>query len=236
MAPAFFKLSPSRHLRRLLLAMMIFSILPAAHATADDRPLRIIFLGDSLTAGLGLDVEEAYPNLIQKKLSAAGMKAKVVNAGVSGDTSAGGLRRIEWLLREPADVLVIALGANDGLRGLDVDSMKKNLRSMIDLARAHCKDMTVVLAGMLVPPNQGADYARRYGEAFSEVARDANVPLLPFLLEGVAGNPELNQPDGVHPNVRGQEIIAEHVWEMLRDVLEKRKTARAKCDVQQKAS
>ena len=211
------------------LPLILLTTLVPFPAHADQRSLRVVFLGDSLTAGFGLEVDEAYPALIQEKMNAAGIKAKIVNAGISGDTSAGGLRRIEWLLREPADVLIIALGGNDGLRGLDVDAMKKNLSSMIGLARMTCREMTIVLAGMLVPPNQGSDYSQRYAKVFSDVAKDETVELLPFLLEGVAGNPDLNQPDGVHPNVEGQKVIAEHVFKMLHPILEKHRDFRVVC-------
>ena len=176
---------------------------------------RIVFLGDSLTAGFGLDLDEAYPALIQDKIAALGKNVKVVNAGISGDTTAGGLSRLDWLMKERVDILVIALGANDGMRGVSVESMKENLRLIIRGAKAKAPKAEIVLAGMLLPPNQGAEYSARYRQAFPDLAREEKVRLLPFLLEGVAGKPELNLPDAIHPTADGQKILAENVWAVL---------------------
>ncbi|MGE0042556.1 MAG: arylesterase [Vicinamibacterales bacterium] len=189
---------------------------PASPEPASGRP-RVVFLGDSLTAGLGLPVEESYPSLIQARLDAAGYGYEVINAGVSGDTSAGGLRRLEWVLDGPAKVLVVALGGNDGLRGLDPGELRRNLTAIIEAGRQ--RGLTVVLAGMEAPPNFGADYTARFREVYQDLAREYDLAFIPFLLQGVAGDPALNQADGIHPNRRGAEIVAETVWRALEPVL-----------------
>ena len=179
----------------------------------------IVFLGDSLTAGFGVERSEAFPALIADKIRAAGLPFEVENAGLSGDTSAGGLRRIDWLLQRPVDVLVVELGANDGLRGLDLKSMKANLQAIIDKAKAKNPAVKIVLAGMQVPPNLGAEYASGFQRVFSELARDNNAVLIPFLLEGVGGQRELNQADLIHPNPAGHRIVADLVWRTLEPIL-----------------
>lgn len=189
---------------------------PAPSPPADDVPL-VVFLGDSLTAGLGLDEERAYPAVISRRLAAAGTPIRVVNAGVSGDTTAGGLRRLGWLLRQQPDVVVVSLGGNDGLRALDVEMSEENLRQIVVQARA--AGARVLLTGMLVPPNYGPDYAARFHAIYPRLAAELDVPLVPFLLEGVAADPALNQGDGIHPNAEGQERVAEVVLPYLKDVL-----------------
>lgn len=197
---------------------------PAASALeADTNALTVVYLGDSLTAGYGLaqGEDQAYPALIEAKADSAGIAVHTVNAGVSGDTSAGGLRRIEWLAsRQRIDVLVLALGANDGLRGLPVDALKANLEGTIEAARAANPDVRIVLAGMMVPTSMGGAYGQRFAEVYPDIAREQNVELVPFLLDRVGGVPALNQPDGVHPTAQGQHIMAETVWQTLRPVLE----------------
>lgn len=182
-----------------------------------DRPL-VIFLGDSLTAGLGLAEEQAFPNLVARQLAADGKEVRLVNAGSSGDTTAGGLARLDWLLGQKPDVLVVCLGANDGLRGLPLDQTEENLRQII--RRAQAAGARVLLLGMLVPPNYGPDYARSFAAIYPQLAQELGVPLMPFLLEDVAAVPELNQADGIHPSARGQEILAENVLPWLRPLLE----------------
>jgi acyl-CoA thioesterase-1 len=182
---------------------------------------RIVFLGTSLTAGLGLDPDQAYPALIQRKLDAEGLRFEAVNAGVSGETSAGARRRIDWLLRQPAALLVIETGANDGLRGLEVDSLRSNIQAIIDRAKRQSPPPAVLLVGMRAPPNLGSDYSRRFGRIYSELAGENQVPLVPFLLDGVAGRPSLNQADLIHPNAEGQRRIAETVWEVLEPLLKR---------------
>jgi acyl-CoA thioesterase-1 len=179
----------------------------------------VLFLGTSLTAGLGLPPEEAYPALVQQKIDSAGLPFHVINAGVSGETSAGALRRVDWLLRQPFDVLVLETGANDMLRGFDLDSTEANIRGIVRRVRALHPDVPIVLAGMLAPPNLGADYARRFGEIYPRVAEEEKLVLIPFLLQGVAGVPSLNQGDGIHPNRQGATIVAENVWKVLEPVL-----------------
>jgi len=188
---------------------------PAAAQVAA-RP-RIIFLGDSLTAGYGLDLEQSVPSLIQKHLDAEGYKYEVVNAGVSGDTSAGGLRRLEWSLDGDVRILVIELGANDGLRGLPVAGMKQNLKTIIGKARD--RGIEVLLTGMEAPPNYGPLYTAEFRQVFRDLADDHGVVFVPFYLDGVAGNPSLNIADGMHPNPAGARIVEANLWQALRPML-----------------
>ena len=187
-------------------------------AALDARPV-VLFFGTSLTAGLGLDPEEAYPALIQRRIDSAGLGYRVVNGGVSGETSAAGLRRIDWLLQEPVAVLVLELGANDALRGQNVAAARANLQAIIDRTRARYPAVRVVVAGMEAPPNLGGRYTREFRDLFVTLARDNRAVLIPFLLEGVGGVPELNQPDGIHPNPEGARVVADNVWRMLAPVL-----------------
>lgn len=191
---------------------------PAPVAPAAARP-RIVFLGDSLTAGLGLQPAESIPSLLQARLDGAGYKYEVVNAGVSGDTSAGGLRRLDWSLQGPVDVLVLELGANDGLRGLPVAEMKRNLDEII--ATAKRRGVTVVLTGMEAPPNYGAAYTSEFRQVFSDLAKQHGVVFVPFFLDGVAGDPKLNQRDGIHPNPEGARIVERLMWTTLEPLLER---------------
>jgi acyl-CoA thioesterase I len=192
------------------------SSFPATAAAPDARP-RLVFLGDSLTAGLGLSPEQAYPTLIQQKIDADSLDYQVVNAGVSGDTSAGGLSRLDWALEGDVRVMVVALGGNDGLRGLPAAELKKNLGTIIE--RAQAKHVGVVLAGMEAPPNFGQDYIVQFHKVYPELARQYGVPLVPFLLQGVAGIDGLNQRDGIHPTAEGARTVADNVWTVLRPML-----------------
>jgi acyl-CoA thioesterase-1 len=176
---------------------------------------RIVFLGDSLTAGYGLDPEQAYPKLVETALREKGSEVTVVNAGVSGDTTAGGLRRLNWILRQPVDTLFIALGANDALRGQSVEAAKDNLRDMIRTARKAYPEARIILAGMLAPPNMGQAYQEAFAQIYPDLAKSEDVELLPFLLDGVAGEPQLNLADGTHPNAEGHRRIARLVIEVL---------------------
>ena len=180
----------------------------------------VLFLGTSLTAGLGVDESEAYPALIQQKIDAAGLAFRVINAGESGGTSAGGLRRIDWLLRQPVRVLVLELGANDALRGQDLDATRRNLEEIINRTRAAYPAADVLVAGMQAPPNLGDGYTREFREIFPDLARQHRAALIPFLLERVAAVPRLNQADGIHPTAEGQRIMAENVWKVLEPVLQ----------------
>lgn len=228
-------------LQALLLAILLgASILPALSASAQpaqpDQPARppaaasapfsdnapvIVALGDSLTAGYGLAEEESYPSLLQAHLRKAGYPQRVVNAGVSGDTSAGGLARLDWVLQQPVQVLIVCLGANDGLRGLDTEAMRRNLEAII--VKGQKAGATVILAGMHMPTNYGPVYRRRFDAVFPALARKYKLPFLPFLLEGVAGKPALNQADGMHPTAQGARLVEENVWKVLRPVLDAQK-------------
>jgi acyl-CoA thioesterase-1 len=179
----------------------------------------ILFLGDSLTAGLGVEPGQAYPALIAAKIHAKNLPYEVINAGVSGDTTAGGLARLDWVLQKKIDVLVLALGANDGLRGLPVEQMKSNLQAIIDKVKARNPAVKVVIAGMRMPPNLGGDYASAFRDAFPEIASANNVALVPFLLDGVGGHEVLNQADQIHPTADGQKVVAENVWRVLEPIL-----------------
>jgi acyl-CoA thioesterase-1 len=179
----------------------------------------IIFFGDSITAGSGLDPDEAFPALIQKKLDAVGRPWRVVNAGLSGETTAGGLRRLDWILRQPVDIFVIELGGNDGLRGIPPENSQANLQTMIERIRAKHPRVTLVLAGMQMPTNMGPDYTRRFAAMYPELAEKNRTALIPFLLEGVGGVASLNQADGIHPTAAGHQILADTVWRTLQPLL-----------------
>ena len=193
---------------------------PAAVATAApvpaDAPL-VVFLGDSLTAGLGLPVDQAYPALVAAELARKGRPIRAVNAGVSGDTTAGGLRRADWVLSQRPDVVVLALGANDGLRGLPLPEAERNLRGIV--AKARSAGARVLLCGMLIPTSYGPEYEEGFAGLFPRVAKEERLPLVPFLLEGVAGRKELNQEDGIHPSAEGQRIVAANVLPYLEPLL-----------------
>ena len=182
-----------------------------------DQP-RVVILGDSLTAGLGLPIEQAFPSLLQQRIDAKGLAYRVVNAGVSGDTSAGGVSRLDWALDGNVRVLVVALGGNDGLRGLSPAQLKQNLAQIIE--RAQARGISVILAGMEAPPNYGREYIVAFHKVYPALAQQYHVPLVPFLLAGVAGSETLNQPDGIHPTATGARIVADNVWSVLEPVLE----------------
>jgi acyl-CoA thioesterase I len=180
-----------------------------------NQPKSILFFGDSLTAGYGLSPEEAFPALIEKELNKKSNAVKSTNAGLSGETSAGGLARIDWVLRQPIDVFVLELGANDGLRGLPLDQTRKNLQGIIDKVRAKYPKAKLVLAGMMVPPNMGKQYSAEFKNIYPELAKKNNATLIPFLLDGVGGIEKLNQADGIHPNVEGHKIVAKNLSVVL---------------------
>ncbi|HMO65410.1 MAG TPA: arylesterase, partial [Verrucomicrobiota bacterium] len=191
-----------------LLAALLFIASPASRADDAAVPVRLLVLGDSLAAGFGVDPDEAYPARLEQLARAAGLPVTVVNGGVSGDTTAGGLRRLNWLLRQPPDVLLVALGGNDGLRGLPPAATRSNLLAIVDAARARVPGVRVVIAGMQMPPNLGDEYKREFRELFPAVAEAAVAALVPHLLEGVGGRPEMNLPDGIHPTPAGHAVIA----------------------------
>lgn len=186
----------------------------------------ILILGDSLAAGSGVDLDEAFPALLQKKIDEAGLKFEIINAGVSGDTSAGGLRRMDWLLRRKIDVLVLELGGNDGLRGIAPATTKTNLQTIIDRTKAKYPQVKVVVAGMQMPPNMGEEYNTAFRQVFPEVAKANKAALVPFLLEGVGGKAQFNLPDQIHPNPDGHKIVAENVWKVLNPVIRSDASAR----------
>jgi acyl-CoA thioesterase-1 len=186
---------------------------------AAPAPRVILFLGDSITAGYGLDPDQAFPALIQGKIDAKVWNFKVVNAGQSGDTSAGGLNRLDWLLKNRVDILILELGANDGLRGLPPETTKSNLQAIIERTQAKYPEVKIIVAGIKVPPNMGGDYGRKFEAVFVDVAKKNKALLIPFVLEGVGGSRELNLPDGVHPTAKGHEIVAANVWKVLEPVL-----------------
>jgi acyl-CoA thioesterase I len=177
----------------------------------------VVALGDSITAGLGVAADEAFPARLEARLRAEGYAYRVVNAGVSGDTTAGGLRRVDWALRSSPEVVIVALGANDGLRGQSPPAMRANLDEIV--ARLQAAGARVLLAGMRLPPNYGGEYTKEFEAVFPAVARGARITLMPFLLDGVAGVPRLNQADGIHPTAVGQQVIADHIWPYLRPLL-----------------
>jgi acyl-CoA thioesterase-1 len=175
----------------------------------------ILFFGTSLTAGMGLDPNDAYPAVIQEKLDSLDLPYQVVNAGLSGETTASGRNRIGWVLNQEVDIFVLELGANDGLRGVPLDETRKNLQAIIDTIRSKNAETKIILAGMQIPPNMGQEYTSEFRNIFPELSKKNNTRLIPFLLENVGGNPELNQQDGIHPTAKGQKILAENVWEIL---------------------
>jgi acyl-CoA thioesterase-1 len=179
----------------------------------------ILFYGDSLTAGYGLSTDDAFPAVIEKTLNKKGKTTKVVNAGLSGETSAGGLNRLDWVLKQPIDLFVLELGANDGLRGLPLDQTQKNLQAIIDKVKMKYPKAKIVIAGMLVPPNMGPDYTASFRKIFPDLAKKNNAALIPFLLQNVAGDEKLNLADGIHPNVDGHKIVAENVLKVIEPLL-----------------
>ena len=192
-----------------------------AETKADSSTAKIaLFFGDSITAGYGLDdPSEAFPGVIKNKIDSLKLPYKVINAGLSGETTAGGNGRIDWLLKQKIDVFLLELGANDGLRGIPATETSKNLQSIIDKVKAKYPEAKIVLLGMQVPPNMGADYTNKFKAVFPALAAKNNIPLVPFLLQGVGGVPELNQGDGIHPTAEGAKIVAENVWKVLKGVL-----------------
>lgn len=186
-------------------------------AEADDQI--ILFFGNSLSAGYGLEEGQSFPDRIQETIDSLDMNYVVVNAGNSGETTAGGAGRIDWVLNQPIDIFVLELGGNDLLRGIDVKNTESNLREIIEKVVAKNKDIQIILAGMQAPPNMGNDYTRQFATIYPKLAQEYNIGLIPFLLDKVGGNPSLNQPDGIHPSVEGAKIVAETVWVTLKDFL-----------------
>ncbi len=198
---------------------------PAPRPDLAGETRNVLFVGTSLTAGYGLPTEQSFPARIQERIDSVGLPYQVVNAGVSGETSAGARRRTAWLLRQPFEVLVLETGANDMLRGADLDSTRANIDAIIRDVRQARPDAAIVLIGMMAPPNLGAEYARRFSSIYVELAEEHDLPLIPFLLEGVGGQPEMNLPDGIHPNAEGQRLVADNVWQVLEPELHTRRSA-----------
>lgn len=184
-----------------------------------DQPTRILFFGDSLTAGYGLSEEQAFPALVGQALNEKESPVEIINAGLSGETSAGGKTRIDWVLQQRVDILVLELGANDGLRGLPLEQTRSNLQEIIDKTKSKYPEARIVIAGMEVPPNLGENYTREFRTIFPDLAKKNNAALIPFLLEGVAGDKSLNLPDGIHPNPQGHQIVAKNVLRAIQSVL-----------------
>jgi acyl-CoA thioesterase-1 len=205
---------------RILVLTLMLSCCGAVCAQGADSTRVILFYGDSLTAGYGIDREQAFPALVQARIDSLGWDFEVFNAGLSGETSAGGLRRIDWLLRRPIDVFVLELGANDGLRGIDRADTRSNLQRIIDRVKAKYPQVAIVVVGMQMPPNLGPEYTEEFKGLFPGLAEKNGAALIPFLLEGVGDKPELNLPDGNHPTVEGHKVVADNVWATLGPVLE----------------
>lgn len=179
----------------------------------------ILFYGNSLTAAYGLDTKEGFPNRIQQRLDSLGLEYKVINSGLSGETTSGGLNRLDWVLNQPVDIFVLELGANDGLRGIPISESMNNLQSMIDMVKGKNPETKIILAGMQIPPNMGTDYTSQFKAMYPALAESNEILLIPFLLEGVAGIPTLNLEDGIHPTAEGQKIVTNNVWEILQLVV-----------------
>ncbi|HZN49322.1 MAG TPA: arylesterase [Methylomirabilota bacterium] len=204
--------------RALFFAALALSLVGVGEARAERV---IVALGDSLTAGLGVAADEAYPALLEARLAREGYAYRVVNAGVSGDTTAGGLRRVDWVLRAKPEIAIVALGSNDGLRAQSPQAMRENLTAIVK--RLQAAGARVLLVGMRLPPNYGADYTTEFQAVFPEVARSTGAAFMPFLLDGVAADTRLNQPDGIHPTAAGYQVIADRLWPYLRPLLTPRK-------------
>ena len=201
------------------MAIKVLSIFLLLVVPLNQTPKVILFYGDSLTAGYGLSTEEAFPALVEKKLNKTDKVARVVNAGLSGETSAGGLTRLDWVIRQHIDIFVLELGANDGLRGLPLEQTEKNLQQIIDRVKAKFPKVKIVIAGMMVPPNMGPEYTTKFWKIFPDLAKKNNATLIPFLLQDVAGNEKLNLGDGIHPNPEGHKIVADNVSKVIEPLL-----------------
>ena len=191
------------------------------HAQGHEEPIRILFFGDSITAGYEIGTDAAFPAVIEAKLDSLPGNYTVVNAGLSGETSAGGLRRVDWILRQPVDLFVLELGGNDGLRGIDPEETKRNLQGIIDKVRSTSPGTEILLTGMEAPPNMGQEYTKQFRSLYRELAEKNDLPFMPFILEGVAGDPSLNLPDGIHPTEEGHRIIAKQLWPYISPIIDR---------------
>lgn len=212
-------------IRRIATAFVIIFLLPTLLiAQQDTTTKRILFFGDSITAGYGVGEENAFPAFIQQKIDSVGWNFKAVNAGSSGETSAGGLSRIDWMLRQPVSVFVLELGGNDGLRGIDLDATKKNLQQIISKVESQYPDASIVITGMQVPPNLGPEYTEKFKEMYPELANQNDAELIPYFLDDLGGDSELMQSDGIHPTEAGHKLLAEKTWEVLKPILQSKRT------------
>ena len=205
--------------KKLLTVLSIILLVSFTGLKARQQKKNILFFGNSLTAGFGLDPELAFPNLIQQKIDEKNTNYTVINAGLSGETSAGGLSRIDWVMSQSVDIFILELGANDGLRGLPLESTRNNLQGILDKVKQKYPNVKIVIAGMMVPPNMGETYSNEFIKIYPELAGKNNAVLIPFLLDGVAGSPDLNLADGIHPNVEGHQIVADNIWSVLKSIL-----------------
>jgi len=206
-------------MRRLLTIFVILFLLPAV-LNSQDSPKRVLFFGDSITAGYGIDTKNAFPALIQQKIDSLGWNYNAVNAGLSGETSAGGLRRINWMLRQPVSVFVLELGGNDGLRGIDLDATQQNLQEIIDKVEAKYPNAKIIVTGMQVPPNLGPKYTQNFKEMYPELAQKNDAELIPYFLDDLGGNSELMQSDAIHPTAKGHKMLAQKIWDTLKPILQ----------------
>ncbi|MCC5940459.1 MAG: arylesterase [Balneolaceae bacterium] len=205
-------------MNKLKVTTFLIAFFFSATAAAQDAKT-ILFFGDSITAGYGIDEEDAFPARIQAKIDSLNMNYRVVNAGLSGETSAGGLRRVDWILQQHVDIFVLELGGNDGLRGINPESTKENLAGIMDKVIENYPDAVIVLTGMEAPPNMGSDYTERFRQIYAELNNQYDVTFMPFILERVAGDPDLNLADGIHPTEEGHKIVANHLWDYLKPLL-----------------
>ncbi|MEQ9090700.1 MAG: arylesterase [Balneola sp.] len=197
---------------------IVLSVLICLSSEAQQKK-SILFFGDSISAGYGIQPQQAFPAVIQDKIDSLGLNYEVINGGLSGETSAGGLRRINWVLQRDIDIMILELGGNDGLRGIDLSSTKDNLQQIIDRAKAKNPEIEIIIAGMQVPPNLGTDYTKEFQNLYPELAEKNNLTLIPLILDKVGGREEFMQPDQIHPNVEGHKVVAETVWETLKPIL-----------------
>ncbi|WP_421775191.1 arylesterase [Gracilimonas sp.] len=203
-------------MKQLFISILIFLAGSVLQAQPNQT---ILFFGDSITAGLGVQQEQAFPAIIQENIDSLGLNYEVINGGLSGETSAGGVRRIDWILRRDIDIMVLELGGNDGLRGIDLSSTKENLQQIIDKYQAKNPEGQIILAGMQVPPNLGQEYTSQFQEIYPDLAEENDLPLIPLIMDKLGGSDELIQGDGIHPTPKGHEVIAETVWDVLKDYL-----------------
>jgi acyl-CoA thioesterase-1 len=201
-------------MRTLLTIILLFAVSSVQAQSSEQK--RILFFGDSITAGLGVDQSQAFPALIQYKIDSVGLNYEVINGGLSGETSAGGLRRIDWVLQRKVDIFVLELGGNDGLRGIELSSTKNNLQQIINKVETKYPEVQIILAGMQVPPNLGQEYTKQFESIYPELAEENDLPIIPMILDKIGGNENLMQGDGIHPTPEGHQVIAETIWEKLK--------------------